>query len=113
MPAFGGWLTALIGAEPGPLRHWVLSFLLPFLLLLPATAAMGATLPAMERVLGALRDTGYSIAALYAINTAGAVAGVLEGRFGSRQHRLECDGRHRDRFQPRLRRARLGRAERC
>ena len=38
---------------------------------------MGATLPAMERVLAALRSAGASIAALYAANTFGAVLGVL------------------------------------
>lgn len=81
MPVFGDWLTLLIGAEPGVVRHWSLAFLLPFILLLPATAAMGATLPAMERVLGRLREAGYSIAALYATNTTGAVAGVLASAF--------------------------------
>src|SRR5262245_2238942 len=51
------------------------------MLLLPATAAMGATLPAMERVMAQLRRGGSSIAALYAGNTFGAVAGVLAAAF--------------------------------
>ena len=46
-------------------------------LFLPATAAMGATLPAMERLTAQLRSEGRSIAALYASNTFGAVLGVL------------------------------------
>src|SRR5439155_934660 len=52
-----------------------------FVLLLPATAAMGATLPAMERVTARLRRDGGSIAALYAANTLGAVLGVLACAF--------------------------------
>src|SRR5260370_868592 len=50
--------------------------------LLRAAAAMGATLPAMERItarLQAARDR--SLAALYAANTLGAVAGVLTVAF--------------------------------
>src|SRR5689334_8687322 len=41
--------TALqaIGVEPSALRHWSIAFALPLLTILPATAAMGATLPAM------------------------------------------------------------------
>src|ERR1051325_2646006 len=46
----------LIGLEPSPLRHWLIAFLLPALVLLPATAAMGATLPAMERFVSPLLD---------------------------------------------------------
>ena len=52
-------------------------------LLLPATAAMGATLPAMERVTRAAGTArGDRIAALYASNTLGAVLGVLASRSG-------------------------------
>jgi spermidine synthase len=43
-------VSTLIGLEPSPLHHWSLAFLYPFLLLLPATAAMGGTLPAMDRL---------------------------------------------------------------
>ena len=50
-------------------------------MLLPATAAMGATLPAMERVMARLRRDGTSIAALYAGNIFGAVLGVLIAAF--------------------------------
>ncbi|MDM0112254.1 spermidine synthase [Variovorax sp. J22R133] len=48
-----------------------------FLLLLPATAAMGNTLPAMERVLGRIGREGNRIAALYACNGLGAAIGAL------------------------------------
>src|SRR5437762_748380 len=68
---------SLIGVEPGPLRHWAIAVALPFLSLLPATAAMGATLPAMERFLAPLTGDGRCVGALYAANTAGAVSGIL------------------------------------
>ena len=42
---------------------------------------MGATLPAMERVVGHIRRDGHSIALLYASNTLGAVLGVLAAAF--------------------------------
>lgn len=70
--ALAGWL----GDEPSTGWHLALAFAGTFLLLLPATAAMGATLPAMERVAAAWRTRAGSLAALYAANTAGAVAGV-------------------------------------
>jgi spermidine synthase len=63
-------MLGLIGAEPGAPWQWTVAFGGTFLLLLPATVAMGATLPAMERVAG-------GFAGLYSANTFGAVAGVL------------------------------------
>ena len=72
-----GWLLELIGAQPAPLWHWLVTFISTFILLLPATAAMGATLPAMERVLARWHSGGAPIATLYAGNTCGAVLGVL------------------------------------
>ncbi len=76
-----GWLLDLTGAQPSPAWQWAVAFCGTFLLLLPATAAMGATLPAMERVLAQMRRQGASIAALYAGNTFGAVLGVLGAAF--------------------------------
>ncbi|TAK83682.1 MAG: spermidine synthase [Aquabacterium sp.] len=75
------WLLGLTGARPSALRQWTLAFGGTFVLLLPATAAMGATLPAMERVMARLRQHGASIAMLYAGNTFGAVIGVLAAAF--------------------------------
>lgn len=74
-------MLAWIGPTPSPLRHWGVAFFGTALLLLPATAAMGATLPAMESALGRRRDGGHAIAWLYASNTAGAVLGVLLAAF--------------------------------
>jgi len=75
------WLLDLIGVQASPLRQWTVVFAGVFLMLLPATAAMGVTLPAMERILGAMRAEGTPIAALYAANTFGAVLGVLAAAF--------------------------------
>ncbi len=64
------------GPMPSPLRHWTVAFLVPLVLLLPATSAMGATLPTLARVAAEL-GTGGRVAGLYAANTFGAVAGTL------------------------------------
>ncbi|RTL39398.1 MAG: spermidine synthase [Burkholderiales bacterium] len=66
---------SLIGPSASPAWQWAVAFGASFLLLLPATAAMGATLPAMAR-LGTAR-----VAPLYAANTFGAVVGVLATAF--------------------------------
>ncbi len=76
-PLARGW----IGLEPSPLRHWSVAFLVPFLALLPATAAMGATFPAMERVVSRLAGRERCVGGLYAANTLGAVGGVLLAAF--------------------------------
>jgi spermidine synthase len=75
------WLLDLTGEQPSALRQWSVAFIGTFLVLLPATAAMGATLPAMERVMARMRRSGPFIAALYAGNTFGAVVGVLATAF--------------------------------
>jgi spermidine synthase len=81
MPPFGAWALRVTGAAASPLRQWAISFFGMFVLLLPATAAMGATLPAMDRLALRLGAKGDSIASLYAANTAGAVVGVLGAAF--------------------------------
>ncbi|MEO6598755.1 MAG: spermidine synthase [Polyangiaceae bacterium] len=83
IPPFSGWALHLTGVHPSPIQHWGVAFFGTLLLLLPATAAMGATLPAMERVLAWHAGQGRtrSIAALYAANTMGAVFGVLGAAF--------------------------------
>ncbi|HEU4780198.1 MAG TPA: fused MFS/spermidine synthase [Steroidobacteraceae bacterium] len=81
MPWVSNLLLDLIGPQPSPLHHGSVVFGGTFLLLFPATAAMGATLPAMERILRAMRADGTPIAILYASNTFGAVLGVLAAAF--------------------------------
>jgi spermidine synthase len=75
------WVLRTIGVEPSARWQWGLAFCSAFLLFLPATAAMGAALPAMERVTVQLREQGRSIAALYASNTFGSMLGVLAAAF--------------------------------
>lgn len=64
-------------------------FLLAFVLVMTPTVLMGATLPVLTRLLAIRRgEAGRSLSTLYAVNTFGAVAGVLLtgffliGRFG-------------------------------
>ena len=82
MGPFSSMALSVTGTQPSPVWQWSVAFVGTFVLLLPATAAMGATLPAMERITARIRDTGRdagqrSIASLYASNTFGAVIGVL------------------------------------
>jgi spermidine synthase len=77
LPRFSACLLSLTGALPPPAWQWSVAFFGTFVVLLPATAAMGATLPAMERLSARLQGAGESVAALYAANTFGAVLGVL------------------------------------
>jgi spermidine synthase len=73
----GSAVLGLTGATPTPLWQWGVAFGSTFLVLLPATAAMGVTLPALERAISMQARKGRSIAGLYAANTLGAVIGVL------------------------------------
>jgi len=79
--ACGGWLLRLIGVAPSAAWHWGVAFAACFMVFLPATAAMGATLPAMERLTPQRSAQGRSLASLYAMNTLGAVLGVLAAAF--------------------------------
>ncbi len=87
----GGWALALIwlvplanqtlstamGPSPSELWRWLVAFSGTTALLLPATVAMGATLPAAERLLSCRTGRTTGVGGLYAANTAGAVLGVL------------------------------------
>ena len=74
-------MLALTGPQPAAAWQWGVAFAGTFLLLLPATAAMGATLPAMNRLLSSITHDRQAIAGLYASNTFGAVLGVLACAF--------------------------------
>lgn len=65
-----------LGVETSGLRQWAVTFGATLLLLLPATAAMGITLPALERLLENASERR-SLSRLYSYNTLGAVLGVL------------------------------------
>lgn len=71
----------LMGPEPTWAWQWFVSLSIPFLLLLPATFAMGGTLPAMERLFSRLRRDGWAVGGLYGVNTMGAVAGTMINTF--------------------------------
>ena len=77
LPQVGGWLARWLGPEPSEAVHQGVAFGVPLLLLLPATCAMGATLPAVERAAERALGGGRRVAGLYASNTFGAVAGTL------------------------------------
>ncbi|MEN9675249.1 MAG: hypothetical protein RIS76_1145 [Verrucomicrobiota bacterium] len=77
IPGLAALSWQLAGPAPGRGLHWTLSFLLPAVALLPATLAMGATLPAMERWISTLQADERRVAPLYAANTLGAVLGVV------------------------------------
>lgn len=81
IPRFNNAVFMLLGEQPATAWHWAVAFVGTFLLLLPATAAMGATLPAMERVFARFRANGFAIGGLYAANTAGAMLGTVAGTF--------------------------------
>ncbi len=74
-------LMQTVGAQPAAAWHWLVALLGTFILLLPATAAMGATLPAMQRLVASPQRPAAAIGWLYAGNTAGAVLGVLASAF--------------------------------
>ncbi|WP_242345374.1 fused MFS/spermidine synthase [Anaeromyxobacter terrae] len=64
--------------EPGAVGSTLLQFSLSALLLVPATALMGATLPFLSRaVVERSGTTGSRVGLLYAVNTWGAVLGVV------------------------------------
>jgi spermidine synthase len=65
-----------LGPAPSQGLHWAACFALPALTLLPATLAMGATLPAMEHLASSLHNDHRRLGPLYAANTFGAVLGV-------------------------------------
>lgn len=80
VPAAGRWMQSLMPPQASATQLWAVAFTGCFVLLLPATVAMGATLPAMQRVLSTLDPAapiGRRWAGLYAANTAGAMSGAL------------------------------------
>ncbi|MEM8835291.1 MAG: fused MFS/spermidine synthase [Planctomycetota bacterium] len=77
LPRVNEWMPSITGPTPSPALHWAVAFGVPLVTLLPATLAMGATLPAMDRFVSRLRHEGRTLGLVYALNTLGAVAGTL------------------------------------
>ncbi|HHO52087.1 MAG TPA: hypothetical protein ENK18_14700 [Deltaproteobacteria bacterium] len=83
LPSLIRWLAVPVylgvhrGLQPDPLVFGAVAAALVGLVLLPPTAAMGATLPLLARLFVERKgDAGDRIGLLYGINTAGAVAGT-------------------------------------
>jgi len=81
IPAANRFALAITGPEPPPLWHWFIAFVVPLVALVPATFAMGATFPAMERFVALVPGRHGFVGGLYAANTFGAVAGTLAATF--------------------------------
>ena len=81
MPLVNHLALILIGLGPSLTRHWTAAFVVPFTALLPATFAMGATFPAMERFVAPLERSGRCVGILYGLNTFGAAGGALASVF--------------------------------
>ena len=81
VPLVGDLVPMLVPVDATPARQWFVAFALPFALLLPATLAMGGTLPALEAVLAPHAGKGGAVGRVYAANTFGAVAGTLATTF--------------------------------
>ncbi len=79
-PLIESFVIQLLGVSPSSIQHWTIVFVIMLLTLLPATAAMGATLPAAERFLAAT-GAHSTVALLYGTNTAGAMVGALAAAF--------------------------------
>ncbi len=77
IPIFNRAALQLIGVSPSPVRQWFISFVVPWGGLLPATVAMGASFPAIERLVSRIRNDGGIVGGLYAANTLGAMVGTL------------------------------------
>jgi spermidine synthase len=66
-----------LGSGASGWQELVVGFALPLLVVGPAAAALGATLPVLERAVGPLEENGRAVSGLYAWNTAGALAGIF------------------------------------
>ena len=80
-PSYTRFFAQALGTSPPIWLHLFVVFTSAFVLLFPATFAMGATLPALERAARSLNHEHTAIAGLYSINTMGAVFGTLGATF--------------------------------
>lgn len=81
IPTVNDWARIWLGVEPSLLHFWGVAFIVPFFALLPATLAMGATLPAADRWLAQIKADQRQTALAYSANTAGAVLGTLAASY--------------------------------
>jgi spermidine synthase len=94
IPAGNALARRLVGIDAPIIFHWAVSFSIVFLSLLPGTAALGATFPAMTKLAADPKKVPF----IYGLNTAGAVIGAmvmayaLMPQFGLRNSLLACVG---------------------
>jgi spermidine synthase len=69
LPTISAMAVTLLGDDPSPQRQWLIAFAVPAFSLLPATLAMGATLPALERWMSQYSSDGWVMGGVYAANT--------------------------------------------
>lgn len=81
VPIANDWARTLLDVEPSSLHFWCIAFFVPFFALLPATLAMGATLPAADRWLAQIKADPHQTSLAYSANTAGAVLGTLAASY--------------------------------
>jgi len=77
LPALNTVVAGWMGVEPSVWRQGLIWLLVPLVLLMPSTVAMGATLPAMERLASWHWGAGRWVGAVYGMNTLGASVGLL------------------------------------
>src|SRR5688572_27337688 len=80
IPASDKVVIPLLGVEPSAAYQWTVVFGAVLLTLLPATTAMGASLPAAERFLTRTMQS-HTTGLLYGANTAGAMCGAILAAF--------------------------------
>ena len=81
IPLINARTGTITGEAPSSVLQWSVAFTFPLIALLPATVAMGATVPAMDRIVGRVLGNGRWIGGIYAANTLGAVFGTLATTF--------------------------------
>ncbi len=79
-PQVNRWVIQALGSSPPAWQHGLIVFGGVFLCLLPSTAAMGATVPALHRFLLLESRRSYT-GLLYGSNTAGAMIGAVLAAF--------------------------------
>jgi spermidine synthase len=77
LPFVSTHAVSMLSQDPSLLEHWLFAFSVPIITLFPATFAMGATLPALERWMSQLRCDGWVVGGVYGANTLGAALGVI------------------------------------
>lgn len=81
LPHTNHWMAGLLGVDTSPVRHWLIAFFWPAVLLLPATASMGGTLTALDCIYIRRHHTHWSVGRVYSVNTVGAALGIVVSVF--------------------------------